>query len=89
MVPAIRRLTLVLLVFAVSGAYGQAQPPPDAKAPRLSERQAERVSQQERLIACNRQAREAGLRSAQRQEFIRGCIKNEKPDNAAAGGGKQ
>ena len=75
------------LAFAASAACGEAQQQaPDTKAPRLSERQAERISQQERLIACNRQAREARLRNAQRQEFIRACIKG---DNAAVGGGEQ
>ena len=82
-----------LLALVASAALAQPQPPATERAPSpppqqpqapLSERQQERIAQQERLIACNKQAREAGMRSSQRQEFIRDCLKG---DNAAAGGG--
>ena len=64
---------------------GQQPPAPQGEAP-LSERQQERIAHQERLIACNRQAREAGLRTGQRQNFVRDCLKG---GEAAAGGGLQ
>ena len=80
---AATRLALALS-FATGIVYGQPQPALEKKpAPQLSERQAERISARERMIACNRQAREAKLPTAQRQEFIRSCIKD---DKAAAGG---
>ena len=50
----------------------------------MSERQQERITQQERMIVCNRQGRDAGLRGAKRQDFVRDCLKG---DNAAVGGG--
>lgn len=82
-----RLLLAATLNVAMTMARGQtAQPAPEGRAaPRLSERQAERVSQQQRLIACNRRGREAGLKSAQRKEFIRECVKG---GNAAVGGGR-
>ena len=52
----------------------------------MSERQQERIAQQERMIACNRQGRDAGLRGARRQEFVRDCLKG---DSAAVGGGRE
>ena len=61
----------------------QPQPTPQAQAP-MSERQQERITQQERMIVCNRQGRDAGLRGAKRQDFVRDCLKG---DNAAVGGG--
>ena len=73
-----------LVLFAGAIAAGTAF----AQAPRRppSARQQERIDQQERLIACNRQAREAGLRGRQRHDFVRDCAK---ADNGAVGGGRQ
>lgn len=78
---AATRLALVLL-FVSGVAYGQA--PEKKPAPELSKRQAEGISKRERMIACDRQAREAKLATAKRHEFIRDCIKG---DTAAAGSG--
>ena len=82
------RHSLLALAAVMSVASAQTPPAPDAKAKesRLSERQAERVAQQERLIACNREAREKQMRGAMRQQFTRDCLKG---DSAAAGGGHQ
>ena len=44
----------------------------------------ERISQRDRMLACERQAREAKLSTAKRHEFVRDCIKG---DTAAAGSG--
>jgi hypothetical protein len=77
-----------LLALIVTGAWGQPQQPqpaPQTPAP-VSERQKERITKQERMIACNRQGRDAGLRGARRQDFVRDCLKG---DNAAVGGGQQ
>jgi hypothetical protein len=75
--------SLALALCLVSGAV-HAQAAEKKPAPQLSERQAERIAQRERMIACDRQAREAKLPTAKRHDFIRGCIKG---DTAAAGGG--
>jgi hypothetical protein len=76
-------LALMLGAFALHAAEPTSA---DAKpGSRLSERQAERIAQQERLIDCNRHAREAKLRSGPRREFIRECLK--KDSTAASGGG--
>jgi hypothetical protein len=85
---AARGLALLLLLGAAA-LHAQQQQPPTEKPkedPRLSQRQAERITQQERLIACNKRAREAGLRNAQRQQFTRECLKG---GNAAVGGGAE
>ena len=77
-----------LLVLMVTGAWGQPQQPqptPQTPAP-VSERQKERLTQQERMIACNRQGRDAGLRGAKRQDFVRECLKG---DSAAVGGSQE
>jgi hypothetical protein len=74
--------SLFLAALAAGVAHGQ--PQPEKKPPQVSERQAERISERERMIACDRQAREAKLPTAKRHEFIRDCIKS---DHAAAGSG--
>lgn len=78
------------LAFALTAAHADdaaRQPAAPSEPPaRISERQQERIAQQDRLIACNRQAREAGLRAAARQEFIRECLKG---SSAAAGGSRK
>ena len=75
-----------ILAAALAAGVAHAQPhqPPQKPAPQLSERQAERSSERDRMIACDRQAREAKLPTARRHAFIRDCIKG---DNAAAGSG--
>lgn len=81
-----------LMVAAAVAAQPTPQPQPPAQTPSprqaqppLSERQQDRVAKQDRLIACNKQAREAGLRAGQRQEFTRDCAKGD----SAAGGGRE
>jgi hypothetical protein len=73
-------LALALCVVSAA-AYAQPEKKP---APELSQRQADRVAERERMIACDRQAREAKLPTGKRHEFVRACIKG---DTAAAGGG--
>lgn len=91
MFTAVLVTALAFAGIAAAQPVQQPQPPeqpqatPQPPAP-LSERQQDRIAQQERLIACNRQGRESGLRGAQRQNFVRDCLKS---DNAAAGGGPQ
>ena len=88
---AARHFALILGLCA-SVALAQQQPPapapnpPEAKAPqpRLSERQAERIDERQRLIECNRQARDRQMAGANRHEFTRECLKG---NNAAVGGG--
>lgn len=75
--------SILLAALAAGIAHGQSQQPQKKPAPRLSERQAERSAERDRMIACDRQAREAKLSTAKRHDFIRDCIKS---DNAAAGG---
>ena len=66
--------SLALALLLVSGVvYGQA--PEKKPAAGLSKRQAEGISKRERMIACDRQAREAKLPTAKRQQFIRACMK--------------
>jgi len=77
--------TRLLLLAAMAGAaHAQPQPPEQKAAPQLSERQAKGIAERQRMIACDRQAREAKLPAAKRHEFIRDCVKG---DSAAAGGG--
>jgi len=77
--------TRALLLAAIAGA-AQAQPqlPEQKAAPQLSERQARGIAERQRMIACDRRAREAKLPTAKRHEFIRDCVKG---DTAAAGSG--
>ena len=75
---------LALTLCLVSGAVN-AQPE-KAPAPELSQRQADRIAERERIIACDRQAREAKLPTAKRHDFIRACMK---ASNAAAGGSEK
>lgn len=78
----------LILAAAIAAAQPvqEPRPAPQPRAPApLSERQEERITQQERLIACNRKGREAGLHGAQRTDFVRECLKD---DNAAVGGGR-
>jgi len=58
--------------------------PEEKPAPQLSPRQADRIAHRERMIACDRQARESKLPTAKRHDFVRACMKG---DTAAAGGG--
>jgi hypothetical protein len=79
----VKGLVLAAAIVAAQPAQQpRPEPPPQAPAP-LSERQEERITQQERLIACNRKGREAGLHGAQRTDFVRECLKD---NNAAVGG---
>ena len=76
--------SILAAALAAGVAHGQPEQPQKKPAPRLSERQVERSSERDRMIACDRQAREAKLSTARRHDFIRDCIKS---DNAAAGSG--
>jgi len=76
--------SLALALCLIAGA-GYAQPE-KAPAPELSQRQADRIAERERIIACERQAREAKLPTAKRHDFIRACIKG---PTAAAGGSEK
>ena len=76
--------SILVAALAAGVAHGQPQQPQKKTTPQLSERQAERSSERDRMIACDRQAREAKLPTARRHAFIRDCIKG---DNAAAGSG--
>ena len=75
---------ILVAALAAGVVHGQPQQPQKKTTPELSERQAERSSERDRMIACDRQAREARLPTANRHEFIRDCIKS---GNAAAGSG--
>lgn len=74
----------LVLCFVAGAVYAEAAE--QKPAPQISERQAERSSERDRMIACDRQAREAKLTTSKRHAFIRDCIKG---DTAAAGSGEK
>lgn len=87
------RSFILILSLGASAAFAQQQPPAPAPNPpeakkqsHLSERQAERVDERQRLIECNRQARDKQMAGADRREFTRECLKG---NHAAVGGGQQ
>jgi len=83
------RVLGLLLGFAASAALAQQQPVPNAPEPKkdthLSERQVERIDERQRLIECNRHAREKQVTGAERHQFTRECLKGK---DAAVGGGQ-